>query len=500
MKRYAILLILVAVALAFGCGRGPDEEQVQTPADTASVDQPQDEIADVPDDAEDRPLDSTEAPAIAEGAVVLVNGRPISRAEYEESLANLMQQYRQFYAQYGQNLDQFLQGADGSLLSLRLQAETVRGIARLELLEEEAEARGIEVSEEAIEERFAEDLQSFLDQYGMTEEDLIEELEAQGTDYESFVEAAQSNTAIQLRTERLRDNVLGDVEISDEALQTYFEANRTAYETPEQVRASHILVESEVGVQSASERLDAGESFASIAEDLSIDTGSAVQGGDLGFFERGRMVPAFEEAAFGLEIGEMSEPVETQFGYHIILVTDRREAASPTLEEIEDEVREDALEEERTAQFQTWFSGIEENAEIDVLLPLVAASQRRDEDLDAGLEAFEALVDDEAVNEPYLQFYIGDIYETKMRMALEEQAVLEAGEEISDEDAARIEQLGNDAETYRLAAIDAYELALAEIGVDAGLEGRLERLRGDDEETQDDAGPETGEQDGTGGE
>lgn len=93
----------------------------------------------------------------------------------------------------------------------------------------------------------------------------------------------------------------------------------------EQVWARHILVADEASALAVIERLDKGEDFGALATELSTDTGSAAQGGDLGWFGKGAMVPAFEEAAFALKVGEISQPVQSTFGYHIIQVIARQE-------------------------------------------------------------------------------------------------------------------------------------------------------------------------------
>lgn len=84
------------------------------------------------------------------------------------------------------------------------------------------------------------------------------------------------------------------------------------------IKCSHILVKKQSEALQILERLKAGESFANLAKEVSIDKGSGKRGGDLGYFSRGMMVKPFEEAAFKLEKGQMSEPVKTEFGYHII--------------------------------------------------------------------------------------------------------------------------------------------------------------------------------------
>jgi foldase protein PrsA len=88
------------------------------------------------------------------------------------------------------------------------------------------------------------------------------------------------------------------------------------------IKCSHILVQKQSEALAILERLNKGESFANLARDLSIDKGSGKRGGDLGYFGRGVMVKPFEEAAFKLEKGQISQPIKTEFGYHIIKRTD----------------------------------------------------------------------------------------------------------------------------------------------------------------------------------
>jgi foldase protein PrsA len=86
----------------------------------------------------------------------------------------------------------------------------------------------------------------------------------------------------------------------------------------DKIKCSHILVEKQSQALAILERLKKGEKFAELAKELSLDTGSGKRGGDLGYFGRGKMVKPFESVAFALTIGQVSEPVKTEFGYHII--------------------------------------------------------------------------------------------------------------------------------------------------------------------------------------
>lgn len=138
------------------------------------------------------------------------------------------------------------------------------------------------------------------------------------------------------------------VTVSEEEISAYYEANRDDFDQPEQVHARHILFrldptaddETKAAVRAradaALERLAAGEDFADLAREVSEDESNAPQGGDLGFFPRGRMVPTFEEAAFALEPGSHSGIVETQFGLHLVRVEAKREAGVQPLHQVRD--------------------------------------------------------------------------------------------------------------------------------------------------------------------
>ncbi|GAB4441859.1 MAG: hypothetical protein Kow0031_23910 [Anaerolineae bacterium] len=127
--------------------------------------------------------------------------------------------------------------------------------------------------------------------------------------------------------------------------------------TAQQANARHILVETEDEAKEVVARLEAGEDFAALAEELSLDTGSAANGGELGFAPQGRFVEAFDEAVFSLPIGQISDPIETQFGWHIIEVLAREEM----------ELTPADYAQEQRAAFATWTSQARQNAQIEDL-------------------------------------------------------------------------------------------------------------------------------------
>jgi len=144
------------------------------------------------------------------------------------------------------------------------------------------------------------------------------------------------------------------IEVSDEELQTYYEQQASDLAREER-QASHILIEdgaeAESTMQTIQDRLESGESFSDLAGEYSIDTISAEQGGDLGYAGRGVYDPAFEETLFELEEGEISEPVSTSFGIHLIQVTGIRKSDVPPLAELESELRRDLARSKANERF-----------------------------------------------------------------------------------------------------------------------------------------------------
>jgi len=147
------------------------------------------------------------------------------------------------------------------------------------------------------------------------------------------------------------------VAVTDSEIEARYRENIGIYSTPEQVRASHILFKTadadEAAVRARAEsvlaRVKAGEDFAALAREFSEDEGSKEGGGDLDYFGRGAMVPAFETAAWALEVGQTSDLVQSEFGFHIIRVTDKKAATTRTLAEVRAQI-EDQLKWEKAQQ------------------------------------------------------------------------------------------------------------------------------------------------------
>lgn len=127
--------------------------------------------------------------------------------------------------------------------------------------------------------------------------------------------------------------------VSDAEIKAAYDDNVAKHGDEEEVRARHILVDSEAKAKDIKKKLENGAAFEKLATEQSSDPGSKKQGGDLGYFTQDKMVPEFAKAAFALKKGEVSDPVKTNFGWHIIKVEDRRKVTPPKFETVKESIK-----------------------------------------------------------------------------------------------------------------------------------------------------------------
>ena len=165
--------------------------------------------------------------------------------------------------------------------------------------------------------------------------DAVEKKLEEEEEFKKELEIAKENILKQYAINKILQNI----EISEEEVNQYYDENKELFQTPESAKASHILVNNEEEAKEIIEEINNGLAFEKAAEKYSTCPSKA-QGGDLGEFTRGRMVPEFEATAFSMEEGEISEPVQTQFGYHIIKLAYRKKSSISPLEEVKNQVHQ----------------------------------------------------------------------------------------------------------------------------------------------------------------
>jgi len=293
-----------------------------------------------------------------ENSVARVNGEYIPEQKYNL----LIDQKKQQYGLQGAELNEEQQNM--------LDEEVMDELVTEEILFQEAQRLDIGAGKKEINAQ----LDALKQQY--PDENSFKEAIAQGGFTEkAFKQYIERNITIQ---KLLEQEVGSSITIDDSEMKSFYEQNPSYFEIPEQIEARHILVSTE-GLQgdaakeealsraeSIRQELLGGANFADLAREKS-EGPSASNGGSLGRFSKGQMVPSFEEVAFSLEIGEISQVVETQFGYHIIEVTDKIEAGTLSYEEAKPNIEEYLTNVKQQQQYTEFIENLREQAEVEQL-------------------------------------------------------------------------------------------------------------------------------------
>ena len=307
---------------------------------------------------------SAHAQGIYPGDAVSINGETIS-----------YQRFQGFYIEY-RNSKGVAVGARGDQLDLltRLRREAMNLLIEQALVAQAAEKAGVEADPEAINAAYNE-LRSVFD----SEEAFRMKLEGDGF----TPELLRTHLARMLAAQQYLDGIRNEAaDVSDTDLERYYEDNQRRLTLPEQVRVRHILItwkpmgkpDDRAFIRESMnpilERARAGEDFAALAREFSDDYATRQSGGDTGFFHRGQMAPAFEEAAFALQPGEISEVVETSFGVHIIKFEERQEEELLALEDVRDQLLDHVRNERAEQAVRAEIDGLADAADIKILIPL----------------------------------------------------------------------------------------------------------------------------------
>jgi len=231
---------------------------------------------------------------------------------------------------------------------------TLDNIISEELIMQAAKKANVSVTDEEVQSEIQliidnvgseEQFDMLLSQYGMTRESL-----SQSKYYDILI----------------RKILEPQTNVTEEDIKAYYDENVDYLGTPATVRASHILVETKEEADEIYQQLQNGADFATLVQEHSIDTATVATEGDVDFFTAGEMETNFSNAAFGLKVGEISQPVESSagYGYHIIKKTDEKAAATPTLEEKQEEIRLLLVTEQVSGLSSEWMTNLRNEAKI----------------------------------------------------------------------------------------------------------------------------------------
>jgi parvulin-like peptidyl-prolyl isomerase len=307
----ALLAALVLGAAAAGCG-GDDD-------DSASADVPADAIA-------------------------VVGDREIPKTEYDRLLT-------QAQATYEAREQDFPEAGTPEFAQLR--NALVRSLVEQAQFEIAAEELDVTVTDEELDKRLDELKQQFFDG---DEQKYKDELEKQGLTEEQVLKDLRTR----MLSEKIFEEVTSEVEVTDADIQAYYEENKSQFETPASREVRHILVKSKAKADDIHGQLENGGNFAKLAKQFSEDPASKNEGGKF-TAQKGATVAPFDKVAFELETGELSEPVRTQFGWHIIeAVGDIEEATTQPLSEVKESISTTLLEEKKNQRINDWIEELQD--------------------------------------------------------------------------------------------------------------------------------------------
>lgn len=270
-----------------------------------------------------------------------VNGKPITIEDYEREYK---MQAQQAMAQYGED---FLmqKSPDGKqTMGEIMRQNTLDNLVRFEIYKQDAEEKGIKITDKDVDAEY----KKMVDMYG-GEEKLQDALKENNLTADQMREYMKTNLLMQ----QYQEKMLKELEPTEEELKKYYEGHKDEFKTAE---ASHILVKTKEEAEAIKKELDGGADFAKLAKEKSLDTGSAQNGGSLGQFSPGQMVKEFDEKVFSMKPGEISDPVKTQFGFHII----KLEKISNDFKGAKDAVKEAVIQE----KFKEYNDKLEKKAKV----------------------------------------------------------------------------------------------------------------------------------------
>ncbi len=319
-----------------------------------------------------------------QNAIIKINDKAITQGTYNELMDKAIAQ-----TPFGKMGD--LKGNKDGFLYLMIEQRVINQLIIQELLDQEADERGIKVSSKDVDEA----LKKVIDQVGGSDK-LMEILKQNGLSVRDF----KNDLKTQVKMQKLATSA-GNIEVSDKDCENYYKKNPDKFKNPELVRASHILIaaneyqmgeeikskskkeiaqedlvkqvkeksaEKKAFAEKLANELKADKSkFAQYAKKYSEDEGSAKQGGDLGYFPKNQMVPEFAQAAFAGKPDSITDVVKTTYGYHIIYIQDRRAAGMTPYEKAKDAIKNNLTTEKQIKVLDDLTEAAKKKAKIEYM-------------------------------------------------------------------------------------------------------------------------------------
>ncbi len=359
--RYFFCAVLLAGSALTGAGAVPPQAPPAKPKPSPAAPKTQASKSVEADALDDDPVPPDSPDALFPTVVARVNARSIYGQDLQRSIRTQLQpignpEWKNLKEDYRQELI----------------AQSLVSLIASELIFQKATASGMKVTEAEVQAEFDKTSKTFA-----TDSEMNIALANRGMDRASFTRELKKR----LTVEKFINETIGKkISMTPGEVTEYYNAHKTEFTHPELVRTSHILImlpenatpeQDKAALQRAQAllaRVKKGEDFAKLARENSMD-GSASNGGDIGLTPKGTLAAEYEAVAFALPVGGVSEPVRTQFGYHIIKVTEKKKEGIPELSEVQPKLTEFLKNQKVDAELQKVVEGLRTAAKIELLIP-----------------------------------------------------------------------------------------------------------------------------------
>jgi parvulin-like peptidyl-prolyl isomerase len=283
-------------------------------------------------------------------AVAIVDGEEVAKSDFDALLNQAKQSYKNQKREFP---------AAGSQEYQTLRNQAVQFLVQREQFEQEAADMGVEVTDKQIDAR----LEQIQKQYfGGDKAKYEKQLKDQGLSDRQV----RNDIRSQIVSEKIFAQISRDVKVTDAEIEKHYNENKEQYSQPESRDVRHILVKTKAKADDLAAQIEGGADFAALAKQHSTDTGSKQNGGKL-TISRGQTVAPFDKTAFALKTGDVSPPVKTEFGFHIIeALTDVKAAKTTPLKDVKESIRQQLLQTKKNETMTKWVDDLKKDYEDKV--------------------------------------------------------------------------------------------------------------------------------------
>ena len=287
----------------------------------------------------------SENQSVGANDVAVVGDQSITKEQFDELIDRARENYKK-------NKQEFPAAGTPQYVALRRQA--MQFLVQREQFEQKAEDLGLKISESDVDKQMTTIKSQYFGKNGKCDDACEKKYEAEIKKQGVTNEQVRDDVRASVVQNKIYEKVTADVTVTDKEVEEYYKKNKQNYIQPASRDVRHILVKKKALAESLYERAVSGENFAALAKKHSTDPGTKAQGGKLPI-SKGRQVPEFDKAAFALKTGEISKPVKTSYGWHVILALTniKKEKVTP-LSEVKPAIRQQLVQQKKTDAMKDW--------------------------------------------------------------------------------------------------------------------------------------------------